>query len=190
MHDRFLTADSMNIVSNESQSRGFIAPILDRAGMTLAEWPLSVDDAARLLHDGADFEVDGDELRRLAGLGQVPAVEAWDARDVLAAVAALNLRRQWQLCSPLHTPAMSAPMRNLGECLEAGEVGRVHLDRSLAGMDARLALVLLTESDERGQRVISKMTDGKVQNANMQEMRERLFASVLYLLYRDFGIVL
>lgn len=170
--NQFVTADPATCIDvAEGEARELLAEALDRATMADAEWPLTTEAAAKLLCDGLHFEVDEPALRKLGALGQAPAVDAWDARDILAATAALDARRQWQFGSPLHAGKFHQSAKDLAECLAAGPVGIETLNRSFKSLDLRMVLILLTECQQR-------------------EPRERLLTTVLYLLARDHGVVI
>jgi hypothetical protein len=170
MTQPWLTADATCITKTEDDARSDLAGAFEKAGLADADWPLSTTDATHLLREAFEFEVTEEQVVTLGELGQVPAVEAWDARDVLAAAAALNARRQWFISSPMHAGKIHQSERDLAACLVAGDAGKETLDRSFRGLDLRMVLILLTECKDR-------------------EPRERWLTTAFYLLARDHGVV-
>lgn len=75
----------------------------DRAKMTEA-WPMATEDVVRLMHDGAEYDIDADGLldlleRRIApkpSLDDDGDALEWDAHDVVLLVQLLEGRRQWR----------------------------------------------------------------------------------------------
>ncbi|CAN5597849.1 hypothetical protein BH11PLA2_BH11PLA2_45870 [soil metagenome] len=146
-----LTATADCISVPESHGQQMLARWLEAAGLPDDAWPLDTDDAGVVLRAGG-YRCDGQELRRLASIGQVPAIEQWDARDLMAAASALEGRRQWVLTPCVHDPKKTAEWRGFEQMLIAGDQGRSVMRRAFSEFDVRLAFVLLVESDNRQMR--------------------------------------
>ena len=146
-----------------------LAGWLTAAGLSADCWPLDRATAAALLVAGGYAVTEG-ELKRLGALGQLPDLENWDARDVLAAAANLEGRRQWMLAPSPHDLKKTSYQLALESHLIAGPEGIAAFRKLFGQFDVRLAMVLMVEADSR-------------------EIRERLFATVSGLLAAE-GCVL
>src|SRR5262245_49354384 len=142
----FVTADAASVPLAEKDAKAFLTRWREAAGIE-DPFPLTTALAADLLRDGGEFAVSADELRRLAALGQVPALELWDGKDILAAAQCLEGRRQWKLTPSFHDPKKGT--RRVAYELHAIADDPEALRVACKGFDLRLALVLLTEAENR-----------------------------------------
>lgn len=144
-----LTSSGDCIPTTERRSAELIGRWLEAVGLEAVALPVDTDDAAAILRDGGQYDVDADELRDLGRRGQVPAIASWDAKDLLAAAAALEGRRQWRATPSVHDPKKTETRLALESCIAAGREGLAELREQLDRYDLRLALVLMTEADSR-----------------------------------------
>ncbi len=143
---RFLTESSDCIDATEKRSVELVSSWCRLADLDPTDtFPLDIEGAAAVLHAGG-YDVDPDELRRLADLGQIPRIEYFDAKDLLAVAASLEGRRQWRLDSP-HAEKIHPTMRHMRTLIERGDLDSIR--EALAGFDIRFALILLAEADSR-----------------------------------------
>ncbi len=149
----FVTSNADCINANERQSADLVAAWLDKAGLPTdgAAWPLDTESAGELLRAG-EYDVGDGELDRLGELRQIPKLAQWHAKDVLAAAAALECRRQWQLTPSVHDPKKTSTRLALEQFIAAENVASLVAQLQKNGHDLRLALVLLVESENRQMR--------------------------------------
>lgn len=143
----FVTETSDCIRTTERQSRDLVGRWLADSGLPADPWPLDTSDAAALLRSGG-YDVDEAELVRLGSMGQVPAVGQWDAKELLAAAAGLEARRQW-LAKSVHDPKKSASWLAFERNILEGPDGLAAMLEELKKLDLRLALILMTECENR-----------------------------------------
>jgi hypothetical protein len=144
---QFLTADPPNV--SEAHCQGLLAEWFARAELH-ADFPLTTDLAVELLQHGGQYDIDIDGFHELQRLGQVPKIEHWDARDLIAAAGALEGRRQWMFTPSIHDPKKTATQLALESHLKSwDEGGRDIVAKQLSGFDLRFALLLITEAENR-----------------------------------------
>ena len=165
----YMTGSADCIDVPEARSRDLLRAWLSAAGYDAEPFPLARDDAAALLAIGGQYDVTPDELTRLAKMGVVPDLAAYDGRDVLAAAAALEGRRAWQFPS-VHTPKMHHTARILAEARAEGPEAVADLQSAMRPMDVGFMLTLLAECDNR-------------------ELREQLVTSARLALEVNHGVV-
>ncbi len=144
-----ITADPTRMGVSENRSAELIGRWLDAVGLDANALPCDTEDAAMILSDGGQYDIDADELTDLGQRGQVPRIEQWHAADLLAAACALEGRRQWKASPSFHDPKKSETRRALEACLAAGPEGLEILRSQMAKFDMRLVLCLLAEADNR-----------------------------------------
>jgi hypothetical protein len=159
---KFNTADAECIDVTEDKARAELASWLDAVGLPSDSWPLSTDMAAGILREGGEYSVDERELERLGEMGHVPRIAVWDARDVIAAAAALEGRRAWRSTPSKHDFKKHPSRIGLEQNLSAGREAIEKMLGTLKQFDLPLVLAMLAESDDR-------------------EMRERLIVIVMAL---------
>jgi len=160
-----MTATADCITATETQGQTLLAGWLKAADLSADCWPLDRATAAALLVAGG-YAVTEAELNRLGALGQLPDLGSWDARDVLAAAANLEGRRQWMLAPSPHDLKKTSYQIVLESHFVAGPEGVLAFRKLFGQFDVRLALILMVEADSR-------------------EIRERLLATVTGLLAAD-----
>jgi hypothetical protein len=102
--------------------------------------------------------------------GQVPSVSEWDGRDIISAASALESRRQWMLTPSVHDPKKGTDRILLEQLMQQGEEGIEKLRGvSQKGIDLHLALILLTEAENR-------------------QLREKMLAIVQGILFAELDI--
>ena len=148
LDEPYITSTGNRVAMNEQSAQKQLAPAMEVAGIPVESWPLDREGAAELLRWGG-YAVTGEELARLGKMKQVPDVEMFDARDVLAAAGALNARRQWTLTPSVKDHEKHETRLIYERCLRGGEEGLKRLEQALSMIDLRYALILLAESDSR-----------------------------------------
>ena len=116
-------------------------------------WPLTTEQAAELLSQGGEFDVDDDDLadlveRRLLpcpGTGDDGEPE-WSAADVVEASGILEGRQQWRATPSAHDPKKHCTQLILEEARANSEV-ELLVTTGQARFDVRHLLCLLVASD-------------------------------------------
>lgn len=153
---------------DEAAAREMLADFLQANGLGNVQWPMDTADVAEVLHK-AGYVVTPKSIRKLADLGQLPAVEEWTAEDVFCLAASLERRRDWGMTPNPHDAKKTATRLALEMAIIDGDEAVAEMVERLKPIDLRLALVLFA-------------------NAETRELREKMLTSV-QLLLADRGIV-
>lgn len=119
------------------------------------QWPLTTEQAAELLSDAGEFDVDAESLSDLIDRRLIPSPakddagnHEWNATDIVCAVGVLNNRQQWRPTPSGHDACKHPCQLALEQARAADEV-----DVIVAGMagiprfDVRHLLELLVVTD-------------------------------------------
>ena len=116
-------------------------------------WPLSTQQAAELLSQGGEFDIDDDDLADLVERHLLPSPATgddgdfeWSASDVVEASGCLEGRQQWRQTPSGHDPKKHACQLLLEQARADNEV-ELLLTTGQARFDVRHLLCLLVASD-------------------------------------------
>jgi hypothetical protein len=153
----------------EKQCQSILAQYLAKCDVQ-PDFPLSTADVVRLLREGGEFAITDEYFESMQSWGQVPSVSEWDGRDIISAASALESRRQWMLTPSVHDPKKGTDRILLEQLMQQGEEGIEKLRGvSQKGIDLHLALILLTEAENR-------------------QLREKMLAIVQGILFAELDI--
>lgn len=115
------------------------------------DYPLDLEGVADVCRR-LEYAASADELRRLAGIGQIPDLVGYDAADLIAVLGCLEGRRSWKMTPSRHDGKKHPGRIALEQNVIAGPEAVATMLDGLRQFDFPFLLALLEESDSREMR--------------------------------------